>query len=89
MQEVLNDELSSKQYDAEETTKWSKEISDNIKDKLKSRFCIRAVNGGKYKVFFTKVFLLPDCLIIILLLKWLTQNNTGHQTTNGSYCSFH
>ena len=48
MQEVLNDELSSKQYDAEETTKWSKEISDNIKDKLKSRFCIRAVNGGKY-----------------------------------------
>ena len=48
MQEVLNDELSSKQYDAEETTKWSKEISDSIKDKLKSRFCIRAVNGGKY-----------------------------------------
>lgn len=84
MQEVLNDELSSKQYDAEETTKWSKEISDNIKDKLKSRFCIRAV-----KVANTKVFLLPDCLIIILLLKWLTQNNTGHQTTNGSYCSFH
>ena len=35
VQEILNEELSSKQYDAEETTKWSKEISDLIKEKLK------------------------------------------------------
>lgn len=45
IQEVLNDELSSKQYDAEETTKWSKEISDTIKDKLKSRLCLSYKNN--------------------------------------------
>lgn len=33
--EILNEELSGKQYDAEETAKWTRTISDSIKDKLK------------------------------------------------------
>lgn len=51
MQEVLNDELSSKHYDAEETTKWSKDISDAIKEKLKTleyeryKFIVQVVIG--------------------------------------------
>ncbi|XP_066933266.1 dynein light chain Tctex-type protein 2B-like [Clytia hemisphaerica] len=51
IQEVLNEELSSKQYDAEETTKWSKEISETIKEKLKTleydryKFIVQVVIG--------------------------------------------
>lgn len=40
VQEILNEELSRKQYDAEETTKWSKEISELIKEKLKSIYTV-------------------------------------------------
>ena len=36
--EILNDELSEKQYDSEETTKWSKKIAELIKEKLKGSF---------------------------------------------------
>jgi len=36
MQEILNEELSNKQYDGEETIKWSKHMSELIKEKLKS-----------------------------------------------------
>ena len=32
---VLNEMLAEKQYDAEETTAWCKEISSEIKEKLK------------------------------------------------------
>ena len=37
MQEVLNDELSGKNYDAEETTNWTKLISEQIKEKVKGK----------------------------------------------------
>ena len=37
MQEVLNDELSGKHYDAEETTNWTKLISEQIKEKVKGK----------------------------------------------------
>ena len=33
--DVLNEELSGKQYNSEEATSWSKHISDTVKDKLK------------------------------------------------------
>eukprot|EP00794_Sanderia_malayensis_P011191 gene11191-12365_t len=33
--EVLNEELSGKQYNPDETANWSKKISDSIKEKLK------------------------------------------------------
>ena len=39
IQEILNEELSNKQYDGEETTKWSKQMSELIKEKLKSMLC--------------------------------------------------
>ena len=42
--DVLNEELSGKQYNSEEATSWSKHISDTVKDKLKGiEFTIRAV----------------------------------------------
>ena len=33
--DILNEELSGKQYNSEEATSWSKHISDTVKDKLK------------------------------------------------------
>ena len=33
--DVLNEELSGKQYDPDEATAWSKQISDTVKEKLK------------------------------------------------------
>ena len=35
--DVLNEELSGKQYNSEEATSWSKHISDTVKDKLKGK----------------------------------------------------
>lgn len=51
IQEILNEELNGKQYDPEETTNWSKEISDIIKEKLKTleydryKFIVQVVIG--------------------------------------------
>ena len=44
---VLNEELSGKQYSMEEANSWCKNISDSIKDKLK---------GEKYWFFPFKKF---------------------------------
>ena len=57
MQEVLNDELSSKHYDAEETTKWSKDISDAIKEKLKSIIPYTRYFLKKQPVFMINYFM--------------------------------
>jgi len=49
--DVLNEELSGKQYNSEEATSWSKHISDTVKDKLKEleldryKFIVQVVIG--------------------------------------------
>jgi hypothetical protein len=35
IQTILNEELSGKQYDAEQTPVWSRSIADKIKNKIK------------------------------------------------------
>ena len=35
--DVLNDELSGKQYNSDDATSWCKNISDVVKDKLKGK----------------------------------------------------
>ena len=44
--DILNEELSGKQYNSEEATSWSKHISDTVKDKLKGmEFTIKVPQG--------------------------------------------
>ncbi|KAM7446123.1 Tctex1 domain-containing protein 2 [Porites harrisoni] len=49
--DILNEELSGKQYNSEEATSWSKHISDTVKDKLKEleldryKFIVQVVIG--------------------------------------------
>lgn len=53
IQEILNEELSGKTYDSEETANWTKNISETIKDKLKAfeypryKFITQVVIGEK------------------------------------------
>lgn len=45
---VLNEHLSGKSYDAEETTEWTRRISDDIKLKLKG-----TLYGGETKLWIS------------------------------------
>lgn len=56
MQEVLNDELSGKYYDAEETTNWTKSISEQIKEKVK----------GKTSVIFLQYVIIISYYCVLL-----------------------
>ncbi|XP_057367531.1 dynein light chain Tctex-type protein 2B-like [Daphnia carinata] len=44
IQTILNEELSGKQYDAEQTPVWSRSIADKIKNKIKE------LNYSRYKI---------------------------------------